>query len=209
MRVRQRTRVRFKASSRARAEGGKRKIAKGSTGRSEPVGGRRPSGGVLARAHWWPEEKKPEEASLPAPPLGRLALPLLAPAPLSGLESALSGWCARSQSPPPTSSGTSSSTAATAHLLPPPPQTLSPLLSYTVLALCRLSGKRKALKCASPYVPCARILPPLGPPPQRWVSLGEHWWGPVAGAIPCALCVPGLGLGWLGKEAMQGMHTRV
>ena len=66
---------------------------------------------------------------MPTPPLGRLALPLLAPAPPVGLGSAPSPWCARSQPPPPTSSGTSSSSAAAAaaHLLPPPPQPLSPL----------------------------------------------------------------------------------
>lgn len=60
----------------------------GSAERREQGGGEGPNLGALARAHWWPEENTPTEASRPAPPLGRLALPRLAPAPPAGRRSA-------------------------------------------------------------------------------------------------------------------------
>lgn len=86
---------------------------------------------------------------------------------------------ARSQSPPPTSSSTSSSAAATAHLLPPPPQPPSPPLSSSVLAFCRLSGKRRSSEIQSPLALCAVLLPPLAPEMDlgSWASIRRNGGG--------------------------------
>lgn len=138
------------------------------------------------------------QASLPAPPRARVALPWLAPAPPAGLGNALSRRRARSQSPPPTSSGTSSSAAATAHLLPPPPpQPPSPPLSSSVLAFCRSSGKcPHALKSGPHLALCAILLPPLAPAMDlgRWASVRRNGGG--------------LGARELGRKRVQKMHAR-
>lgn len=141
------------------------------------------------------------QASLPAPPLARVALPWLAPAPPAGLGNALSRRRARSQSPPPTSSGTSSSAAATAHLLPPPPpHPPSPPLSSSVLAFCRSSGKCRSSEIPFPSGPVRH--PPAAPRPRDGfralgISLAQRR-GPL-----CAL-----GAMELGKKRVQKMHAR-
>lgn len=158
MRLRQEARVRVAVSSAAQGMGGRetregkcREAGKGRlVGRSRaPTGGRRRI-----------RLRRPQG---PAPPLGRLALPPLAPAPPAGLGSAPSRRCARSQSPPPTSSGTSSSAAvAAAHLLSPPPQPLdcfplvsSPSVDYQVSARLR--------NLPPPLPSCTPMPPPLAP----------------------------------------------
>lgn len=111
---------------------------------------------------------------------------------------------ARSQSPPPTSSSTSSSAAAaTAHLLPPPPpqpQPPFPPLSSSVLAFCRLSGKRRSSEIQSPSA--AMRHPPAAPRPRdRFRALGisqAQRRGPL-----CAL-----GAGEMGRNACKRcMHA--
>lgn len=166
---------------------------KGSVKRSELGGGGGPSGGVLARAYWWPEEKTSAKTSLLTPPLRRLALPLLAPAPPAGLGNAPSRWCAGSLSAtyqlphqqqrsrrrrrrPPSAAATTATFSS---------------LSSTVLALCRLSGKREAPLSASPSAPLHSQAAAPRPPPQRWVSRGKHRSGATAGAPPCAVCARG------------------
>lgn len=111
----------------------------------------------------------PVKVLLPAPPLGRLALPRLAPAPPADLGNALCRRRAHSQSPPPTTSATSSSAAATAHLLPSPPQPPSPPLPSSVLAFCRLSGKRRGSEICLPVRPSNKP-PTVAPRPRGGFS---------------------------------------
>lgn len=89
MRVRHGTRVRVAVSTAARGVAGP---GKGSAEKGEPGGARRGGlgCGALACAPWRPEGEVPAQALLPAPPLGRFALPWLAPALPAGLRNALS-----------------------------------------------------------------------------------------------------------------------
>lgn len=169
MRVRHGTRMRIAASAAARGgEGGE-----GEEGKRQKEGARR-----LGRAEWWGARARPlvaggenvREGLAAHPSLGEARAPAArACAARRPRERALSlvralAIFATHQLPHPQQSRRRRPPSAAATTA-----TFSSL-SSTVLALCRLSGKREAPKSASSSAPLHPQAAAPRPPPQRWVS---------------------------------------